>query len=783
MNEKERALQYHEFPRPGKISVQASKPCETAYDLSLAYSPGVAVPCLEIAADESKVYQYTSKGNLVAVISNGTAVLGLGNIGPSASKPVMEGKGVLFKSFADIDVFDLELQCNSKEHLIDTIAALAPTFGGINLEDIKAPECFDIETELQKRLDIPVFHDDQHGTAIIAAAALINALEITGRKISTIRLVISGAGAAALASAKLLFSLGFKPENLLLVDSVGVVYKGRTEGMNKYKEEFAVKTEKRTLEDAVAGSDVFFGLSGKDILTPKMLLSMSKNPIVFAMANPDPEINYDLAKKTRSDVIIATGRSDHPNQVNNVLGFPFIFRGALDVRARGINEEMKLAAVYALARLAKEPVPDSVKAAYGNTDFSFGADYLIPKPFDPRVLYYVSPAVADAAMRSGMARINLDLEDYTLKLKGAQNAGRVILRTWHTIARRGIKKRIVFSEGSNERVVNAAHMAVSEGVCSPVLVGNREAILAEFKKLDSLPEGIEIIDPENDKRYSDFVKRFFQMRCRKGVTLTEAFRLLKEDTIFSTMLLNEGHVDGLIGGVDRNYPQSVKPLLELIPVHEDYSTTAGLYIVSIKDKILFFADTTIHLSMSPDILAEIALMSADFAKSMNCEPRIAMLSYSNFGSSSHSAARMVREAVDIVRGRNPKLTIDGEMQADTASDPSILAQYPFSNLFMSDGENTPSSSANVFVFPDMQSGNISYKLLQRLGGARVIGPILLGLSRPAHILQRHASVDEIFNMTTVAAAQASLLESDKENSKRKVNESTSKTLFLKRSAG
>ncbi len=751
MSNKKQALDYHEYPAPGKISIVAKKPCETSHDLSLAYSPGVAYPCLEIAENEELVYQYTSKGNLVGVISNGTAVLGLGNIGASASKPVMEGKGVLFKSFADIDVFDIELNCTDTEQLITTVAALAPTFGGINLEDIKAPECFDIETELQKRLDIPVFHDDQHGTAIISAAALLNALEITNRDISKIKMVMSGAGAAAVASARLVFTLGVKPENMLMVDSTGVIYKGREKGMNRFKEEFAIETDARTLEDALHGADVFFGLSSKDLLTPEMLLSMADNPIVFAMANPDPEIDYDLARKTRSDVIMATGRSDYPNQVNNVLGFPFIFRGALDVRAKGINEEMKMAAVRALARLAKEPVPESVKAAYGYADFTFGADYLIPKPFDPRVLYFVSPAVAEAAMNSGLARKKIDLEEYTLELKAKQNGGRVVLGKWHSLARKAEKKRVVYPEGSNERVISAAVMAHGEGICNPVLLGKEAEIRSQAERLDYSLEGIQIVEPFHDPRFEDFVEKYFIARCRKGVTKSEAYRAMRQEHIFGSMLLASGEVEGLICGVDQNFPKSVKPVFEVIGLKEGCTTTAGLYIVSIRDRLLFFADTTIHLEMNAEKLATIAIMAAEFAQSMNCTPQVAMLSYSNFGSSSHQDAKMVQDAVKMVRHLAPDLKVDGEMQADTATDTQILRDYPFCNL---------DAAANVLVFPDMQSGNISYKLLQRLGGARVIGPVLLGLSKSAHILQRHASIDEIFNMTTVAVAQASLMKGE-----------------------
>jgi len=748
MSEKEAALNYHEFPTPGKIEVVPTKPCDTARDLSLAYSPGVAEPCLAIAENEQDVFRYTSKGNLVAVISDGTAVLGLGNIGPSASKPVMEGKGVLFKAFAGIDVFDIELNCKDVDSFIETVAAMEPTFGGINLEDIKAPECFEIETRLKERLDIPVFHDDQHGTAIIASAGLLNALEVCGKKIEEVKMVVSGAGASAIACTNLCIALGLKRENILMVDSKGVIYKGRAEGMNQFKEPFANETDRRTLADALVDADVFLGLSMKDVLKPEMLLSMADDPIVFAMANPDPEINYELAKSTRDDVIIATGRSDYPNQVNNVLGFPFIFRGALDVRAKGINEEMKMAAVKALAQLAKEPVTDDVKAAYGNTDFSFGRDYIIPKPFDPRVLYHVSPAVAKAAIDSGMARQEIDIEEYILKLKATTNKGRVMLRRYYNMARKSSKKRIVYSEGANERVLAAAMMAKSEGIAEPVLVGCEKEIQEQVQKLDLDISGIEIIDPKNNDFYEKYVDLYYSLRKRKGATITEAKEAPRIPNIFSSLLLKEGEVDGMICGVDRYFARQVRPVFEIIGLKENYKTSAALYIVSIADKLLFFADAAINLEMDSEKMAEIAIMSAEFAESMNIEPRVGMLSFSNFGSVKHESAGMVRKATELARAKNPSLIIEGEIQADTALDEGILkGTYPFSQL---------SESANVLVFPDMQSANISYKLLQRLGGARVVGPVILGLAAPAYVVQRHASIDEIFNMTTVAVAQASM---------------------------
>ena len=703
MHEKELALNYHQFPTPGKVSTTPTKSCESAYDLSLAYSPGVAIPCLEIAAKPEDVYKYTSKGNLVAVISNGTAVLGLGNIGPAASKPVMEGKGVLFKTFAHIDVFDIELNCTAAKEIIDAVAAIAPTFGGINLEDIKAPECFEIEEELIKKLDIPVFHDDQHGTAIIASAALLNALEVVGKDIAQVKIVVSGAGAAAIASMKLLLKLGINKKNILLVDSTGVIYVGREKGMNKYKEEFAAQTDRRTLADALKDADVFFGLSAKDLLLPEMLLSMAKDPIVFAMANPDPEIDYKLAKATRPDVIMATGRSDYPNQVNNVLCFPFLFRGALDVKAKTINDEMKLATVKALAALAKEPVPDTVNAAYKGKVFSFGREYLIPKPFDPRVLYYVAPAVAKAAMETGVAREKIDLEEYTLALKAKQNGGRIILRRYYNIAKKAEKKRIAFPEGINEKILKAAHMAFEEGIVEPVVLGKKDLIEKELLRLDLDKNNFEIIEPSLDPRYPAYVKEYHSMLDRKGVNKEEAERHMRMANYFANMMLTAGEVDGLICGIDRSFPEMMKPIFDMLGLKEGVRNAAGLYLVAINEKLLFFADAAINIKMSSEKLANIALMTAEFAQSMQVEPRIAMLSFSNFGSVNHPQVRMVQEAKDLVLKRAPHLQIDGEMQADTAVVTEIIKKnYPFCNL---------QEAANILIFPDMQSANISFKLL------------------------------------------------------------------------
>lgn len=748
MSIKDEALLYHEKPTPGKIAVVPTKPCFTSRDLSLAYSPGVAEPCLAIEKNKEDVYRYTSKGNLVAVISNGTAVLGLGDIGPEASKPVMEGKGVLFKAFADIDVFDIELNAREVDYFVETVVALAPTFGGINLEDIKAPDCFYIEQKLKERLDIPVFHDDQHGTAIIAGAGLLNAIEVTERDIKKIKLVVSGAGASAIACSRLLFSLGLPKENLTMVDTKGVIYRGRIEGMNEFKEEFAIETDNRTLSDAMKGADVFFGLSVKDMLTPEMLLSMADNPIVFAMANPDPEIDYHLAKATRSDAILATGRSDYPNQVNNVLGFPFIFRGALDVRASTINEEMKMAAVKALAQLAKEPVTPNVRKAYGNSDFTFGPEYLIPKPFDPRVLYYVAPAVAQAAMDSGVARQQIDMDEYILSLKGKENQGRATLKGYHSLARRSSNKRIAYAEGDNPQVMKAAQMALQEGVAIPVLIGKQHSIVAKAKKIDLDITQFEIVEPSQDRRYEAYVDQYYSLTARSGNTHSEALYDMRQAHIFGNMLLRNAEVDGLICGVDRYYPEMIRPILKIIGLQQGISSPAGLYLVSTKDRLLFFSDTTVNVEMNSEKLSNIAIMTAEFAKSMDIEPRIAMLSYSNFGSVKNETSNMVREATRLVKQKAPHLKVDGEMQADTALVEDILKEhYEFSDL---------DKPANVLIFPDMQSANISYKLMHRVGGAHVVGPIILGLNKPAYVMQRHANTEEIFNMTTVAVAQASL---------------------------
>ena len=762
-SKKQAALRYHEFPKPGKIAIQATKPFETAVDLSLAYSPGVAEPCLAIADSPADVYRYTGKGNLVAVISNGTAVLGLGDIGPLASKPVMEGKGVLFKAFADIDVFDIELDCKDVDSFVATVAAMAPTFGGINLEDIKAPECFDIEQQLRDKLDIPVFHDDQHGTAIISSAALLNALELTKRDVKEIRVVVSGAGAAALSCADLMIQLGVRRENLLMVDSKGVIYKGRTEGMNRFKEAFAADTHLRTLEEAMEESDVFFGLSAAGILKEDMLRSMNPQPIVFAMANPDPEIEYEVAKLVRPDVIMATGRSDYPNQVNNVLGFPFIFRGALDVRARGINDAMKLAAVRALAALAKEPVPESVQAAYGDTRFDFGPEYLIPKPFDARVLYTVAPAVAQAAIDSGLARQEIDINEYQLRLMSTTNEGRAMLRRFYGSARKFGGARIALPEATNPKVLRAAVMAYEESIAHPILLGVPEEIQQAAQEIDADISKLEIVNPRDDSRYQKYIESYYDVSKRDGVTITEARRNVRNEQVFASMMLANSDADGMICGVDNNFAEMVRPILENVGLRAGCTTTAGLYIVSIKGKLLFCADTAINVDMNAQKLASIALMSAEFATHMGITPHVAMLSYSSFGSVNSASSRMVRTATELVKAQNPKLEIDGEMQVDVAMNSKIQQEsYGFSSL---------KSAANILIFPDMQSGNIAYKLLQRAAGARVVGPILLGLRAPAFVMQRHAGADEIFNMITVAAGQAAELHNGPEENSLQVNQS------------
>ncbi len=740
------ALEYHSSAPAGKVSVVPTKPCRTQRDLSLAYTPGVAVPCLEIHRDPSLAYNFTAKGNLVAVVSNGTAVLGLGNIGALAGKPVMEGKGVLFKRFADIDVFDIELDTEDPREVIRVCQILEPTFGGINLEDIKAPECFEIEEELKRTMKIPVFHDDQHGTAIISGAALINALQLVGKRIEEAKIVFSGAGASAISCANHYIRLGAKLENVLMCDTKGVIYEGRIEGMNKYKAKFARKTAARTLADAMAGADVFIGLSTANCVTPEMLLSMADRPIVFALANPDPEIPYDVAKATRSDIIMATGRSDFPNQVNNVLGFPFIFRGALDVRATAINDEMKLAATRALAELARMDVPDSVRRAYGVETLEFGPEYIIPKPFDPRVLTHVAPAVARAAMESGVAQRHVDLDAYRDELEKRLGKSQEIMRMVIHKAQRS-PRRIVFPEGVQDKILRAAQILVDEAIAIPILIGNRERILTRARQLHlHLENHIDIVDPETDPRFDAYTLEYLRLRQRKGVTHTEAPILMRNPTRFAAMMVHAGDADGLIAGLTQHYADTIRPALEVIPKKEGIQKVAGMYMmITARGQVYFIADTTVNIEPTAEDLAEIAVMSADVVRSFDVEPRIAMLSFSTFGSSRHPLAAKVAQATELVRQRRPDLVVEGEMMADAAVSPEMLGDYPFCRL---------TGPANVLIAPSLEAGNIAYKLLWRVGGCEVIGPILMGFARPVHVLQRGCEVNDIVYMAALAVVEA-----------------------------
>jgi malate dehydrogenase (oxaloacetate-decarboxylating)(NADP+) len=742
MSTKLGALEYHSMGRKGKIEVVSTKPCQTAADLSLAYSPGVAEPCLAIQKNPEDAYKYTAKGNLIAVVSNGTAVLGLGNLGALAGKPVMEGKGILFKRFADIDVFDIELDTEDPDEIIKACQLLEPTFGGINLEDIKAPECFYIEETLKKTMKIPVFHDDQHGTAIISSAALINALYLVDKKIEDIRIVVNGAGAAANSCAKLAIALGVKPNNMIMCDTKGVIYKGRVEGMNPYKELFAADTPFRTLEEAAAGADVLFGLSVKGAFTPEMVASMAPNPVIFAMANPDPEITPEDAHAVRGDVMIATGRSDYPNQVNNILGFPFIFRGALDCRATCINEEMKLAAVKALAQLAREECPDSVCKAYGNQKFTFGRNYIIPKPFDPRVLLHVAPAIAKAAMESGVARQPIeDMAKYIEHLESTQGKSKEIMRMVINKAKSD-PKSIVFPEGDNEKTLRAAKELVEEGIAKPILIGDKKKIEQKMAELN-IELDVPIIDPSDSELTEKYAAELYRLRQRKGLTLSESQRILrrKSRTHFGAMMVNMGDADALLGGIDTHYPETIRPALEVIGKQQGLSSVHGLYMMVFKNDVYFLADTTVTIDPTAEELAETAILAAEKVRMLDIEPRVAMLSFSNFGSVNHPQAKKVRRAVEIVKERAPELIVEGEMQADTAVVPELLAGFTFSKL---------KSNANILIFPDLNSGNICYKLLHHLGGAEAIGPILMGMNKPVHVLQRGDSVDDIVKMAAIA---------------------------------
>jgi malate dehydrogenase (oxaloacetate-decarboxylating)(NADP+) len=747
MATKQDALDYHSSGRKGKIEVITTKPCATSRDLSLAYSPGVAEPCLEIEKNPDMAYEYTAKGNLVAVVSNGTAVLGLGDIGALAGKPVMEGKGVLFKRFADVDVFDIELNTKDSDEIIRTVKLLEPTFGGINLEDIKGPECFYIEEQLNKIMNIPIFHDDQHGTAIIANAAMLNAMDVTGKHIGTIKMVVNGAGAAGIACANLAINLGILKENIILCDTKGVIYKGRTEGMNEYKQRLAAETDARTLEDAMVGADIFFGVSAKGALTPEMLKSMAKNPIVFAMANPDPEITPPEAKAVRDDVIIGTGRSDYPNQVNNVLCFPFLFRGALDTHASAINEEMKLAAVKALANLAKQDVPDSVRKAYGGEKLKFGREYLIPKPFDPRVLLNVAPAVAQAAMDTGVARRPIkNMEKYKEHLEALQGRSKEIMRILINKAKAN-PKRVVFPEGEEDKILRAAAILVDEGIAIPILLGDREEIEGRIRELNLDLGAIQIIDPMIDPQSEFYAQEYFKMRQRKGVTQVEARRLIRKNrNYYGAMMVQYGDADTLLSGINHHYPDTMRPALEIIGKKEGLSKVHGMYMMVTKKDAVFFADTTVTIEPTAEELAETAILTAEKARHFDVEPRVAMLSFSNFGSADHPLTSKVKHATALVKQQCPDLIVEGEIQANVALDPELVAnQYPFSKL---------KGDANVFIFPDLQSGNISYKLLHKLGGAEQVGPILMGTKKPVHVLQRGDDVAEIVNMAAVAVVDA-----------------------------
>jgi malate dehydrogenase (oxaloacetate-decarboxylating)(NADP+) len=748
---REEVFEYHRRGRPGKVEVVPTKPLDTQRDLSLAYSPGVAQPVLEIDQRPEAAYEFTARGNLVAVVSNGTAILGLGDRGALASKPVMEGKGVLFKAFADVDVFDIEVETRDPDEFIQVVANIAPTFGGINLEDIKAPECFYIEETLKTRLDIPVFHDDQHGTAIISSAALLNGLELIGKDIAKIRIVVSGAGASAISCSDLAVRLGVKRENITLVDSRGVIYQGRQEGMNPYKERFAIVTDARDLADAVHNADVFYGLSVADILTPEMIKTMAEQPLIFAMANPDPEINYELAKEIRPDAIVATGRSDYPNQINNVLGFPFIFRGALDVRASAINEEMKVAAAHALAALTKEDVPDSVLQAYNVDRLKFGPDYIIPKPFDPRVLLWEAPAVADAAMATGAARIEIDLDEYREELALRQSKGARVRQYIMNKARKA-PKRIVFGEGEEPKIIRAAAQLIEEGIGHPILLGRPNIVCDQIEQLGLNCE-LEVIDPASAEVRNELAESFYQLRARKGITQQQAHRMVRHPNVFGPMMVAKGYADAFVSGLTYEYPEVIRPALQIFHTKAGAKRAAGIYVMIVEDRVYIFTDATVNIDPSAEDLAEVACLAADFAKELEIEPRVALLSFSNFGSTRHELSDKVRKAVHLIREKRPELQVDGEMQADTAVAPEIVEQrYPFSQV----------KDANVLVFPSLESANIAYKLLIRLGNAQAIGPILLGIDAPIHVLQTGDEVADIVRIAAVAVMDAG----SRENAKR-----------------
>ncbi len=746
-NDKLEALKYHEMGRPGKIEVIPTKPTATQRDLSLAYSPGVAEPCLKIKENPADVYKYTAKGNLVAVISNGTAVLGLGNLGPEASKPVMEGKGLLFKIFADIDVFDIEVNCKTVDEFVATVKALEPTFGGINLEDIKAPEAFEIEKRLKEKLNIPIMHDDQHGTAIISGAALLNAVELIKRPIGELKMVVNGAGASAISCARIFLSLGIKKENLVMLDSKGVIRKDRAEA-DENKAFFATAKEVKTLSEAIKGADVFIGLSRGNILKPEMLKSMAPNPIVFAMANPDPEIEYNLALETRDDIIFATGRSDHPNQVNNVLGFPFIFRGALDVRATQINEEMKLAAVRALAQLAKEQVPDKVMLAYNDKNLAFGKNYIIPKPIDDRLIYTVAPAVAKAAMDSGVAQVQItDWGAYEAQLKNRMGLETKLMH-YLTVKARKNPKRVVFAEADNIKILRAAQIIKDEGIAKPILLGDNKRIKGLMKEHNIQLDGCPIIEPFTEKeKMEEYGAQFFEKRKRKGVNTYEARKIMRDRNYYGSMMVETGEADALISGLTKNYASTVKPALQILGMKKGINTVAGMYIISTKKGPLFLADTTVNLNPTAEELVQITLLAAEEIKRFNIDPKIAMISYSNFGSAKGETPVKVAKAVKILHRDYPHLIVDGDMQANIAlNNDTMKENFPFSKL-VDEGVNT-------LIFPNLESGNAAYKLLQTAAGMEATGPILLGMKKPVHILQLGSSIREIVSMVTIAVVGA-----------------------------
>ncbi|MCZ2299633.1 MAG: NADP-dependent malic enzyme [Chitinophagales bacterium] len=746
---KEQALEYHSQGKPGKIEVVPTKEAKTQRDLSLAYSPGVAIPCKEIEKNPEDVYKYTAKGNLVGVISNGTAVLGLGDIGPEAGKPVMEGKGVLFKIFADIDVFDIEINEKDPVKFVEIVKALEPTFGGINLEDIKAPECFYIEQELKKQMKIPVMHDDQHGTAIISAAALLNAIELQKKKIDKVKVIVNGAGAAAISCIKLYIALGVKKENVKVFDSKGLIHTGRKD-LDEQKKEFAIKSAAMSLEEGLKNADVFIGLSKGNVVSKEMIISMAKNPIVFAMANPDPEISYEDATAARKDVIMATGRSDFPNQVNNVLGFPYIFRGALDVRAVSINEAMKLAAVKALAEMAKTPVPDIVNLAYNLKNLSFGPEYIIPKPVDPRLISTVAPAVAKAAIESGVAKKTIDnWETYALELNKRLGLDNQLIRAISNKARKA-PKRLVFAEADNDKILKAASIIYDEGIAYPILLGTEKKIkqIAAEHQIDLTD--IPIIDPrdeQHDKKREFYGELFFAKRQRKGFNHYESIKIMKERNHFGCMMVETGDADAMISGLKRNYAEAIRPAIQTIGIEEGVKKIAGMYLLSTQKGPIFLADTTINFNPTAEELVEITLLVAKEVRSFNITPRIAMLSYSNFGSSNSKEARLVAEATRILKEKNPSLIVDGEMQGSLAFNKEVLKEnYPFSSLI--------DENVNVLIFPNLTAGNIAYNLLKELGGADTIGPILLGLKKPVHVLQLGSSIRNIINMANIAVVDA-----------------------------